>query len=34
MLSEANIIREDRNNDGAQAEEESKDEEADMYITS
>ena len=32
MLSEANIIREDRNNDGDQAEEESKDEEADMNV--
>ena len=31
MLSEANIVREDRNNDGAQ-EEESKDEEADMNV--
>ena len=32
MLNEANIIREDRNNDGAQAEEESKDEETDMNV--
>ena len=32
MLSEANIIREDRNNDGAQTEEESKDEETDMNV--
>ena len=32
MLRVANIIREDRNNDGAQAEEESKDEKADMNV--
>ena len=32
MLSESNIIREDRNSDGAQTEEESKDEEADMNV--
>ena len=31
MLNEANIIREDRNNDGAQAEE-SKNEETDMNV--
>ena len=32
MLNEDNIIREDRNNDETQAEEESKDEEADMNV--